>query len=983
MSRLNEKLLDILYLIAEIRSKEGEPFKSRAFKNAHDNLIQYNKDIYNETDLKGISGFGASILTICNEFINTGKVQLIDDFKNSPIQIFADIYGVGPKMSAKLVEMGITNLVQLKENATKVLNDKQQLGLKYYDDIKQRIPRNIIQQYEKEFRNLLPKGNIFMEIVGSYRRCEINSGDIDVIFTYKPMINSDTTTQSNDSMVFMTARSLFNQFIGKMVINGIIKENHILASGESKCLVLAKLESDKYYRRIDFLCAPSNEYAASILYFTGSKYFNTFMRQWAIDLGYTLNEHGICHLVNGVKGALVDEVFDTEEDIFHFLGLVYKAPCERHNGHDVIPISKLVNQMRTNIPSPLTKEECIILIKAAKYAYYNKGNAIMTDAEFDMLENKLGMGMSVGIAAIKNKAQLPYFAPSLDKIKPDTDALQKWMNKFKGPYVISCKLDGCSIILYNANTNTNTNTNTEKTGMRMYSRGNGAVGQDISYLLPYLKGIHSLPLNGSCIRGELIMKKTTFESKYSQKYANIRNMIAGTLDRLDISPELLNDIDFVPYEVIHPIMKPSEQYNYLEQLGWNPVWYNKVSNLTNNDLSMLLVSMRNNYEYEIDGIVVVNDSVYNRPKTADKNPDNAFAFKMVLDDQQAEVIVSGVSWSPSKDGYLKPVVQYEPVIIKGAKCTNTTGFNAKFIAEHKIGIGAIVRIVRSGDVIPYLMEVIRPAVVSSMPDVGQFGTYHWNETGMDLVLDSLMENNDVICKNILHFFKKLEVKDLAEGNIVRLIEAGQNSVAKILAMSKTDWLKVRGFKDKMADKLYSGVYDAIQTASLVDLMSASNLFGRGFSDKKIGAIMLSYPQIFDDINNGVNNDHLLQNLMNVPGIGEKSAELFIEGIGSFFEFLKESNLENKLGGVQVDDGVQVNAHNIYKNKNIVFSGFRDKELKKLCEDNGLAVSDDINKNTIILVIKNEDSMTNTSKVEKAIKNNISILTVKMFHMQYF
>ena len=67
-----------------------------------------------------------------------------------------------------------------------------------------------------------------------------------------------------------------------------------------------------------------------------------------------------------------------------------------------------------------------------------------------------------------------------------------------------------------------------------------------------------------------------------------------------------------------------------------------------------MVDWRESGEYEYDGIVVSNDKIYSR---VEKNPDHAFAFKMVLSDQMAEAKVIDVLWSPSKDGLLKPVIQ--------------------------------------------------------------------------------------------------------------------------------------------------------------------------------------------------------------------------------------------------------------------------------------------------------------------------------------
>ena len=92
----------------------------------------------------------------------------------------------------------------------------------------------------------------------------------------------------------------------------------------------------------------------------------------------------------------------------------------------------------------------------------------------------------------------------------------------------------------------------------------------------------------------------------------------------------------------------------------------------------------------------MNDKVYPRKRG---NPDRD-AFKMVLGDQVAEAKVVNVIWTASKDGYLKPRVQIEPVVLGGAKIEYATGFNAKFIVDKKIGVGSVISLVGSGDVIP-------------------------------------------------------------------------------------------------------------------------------------------------------------------------------------------------------------------------------------------------------------------------------------------
>ena len=101
------------------------------------------------------------------------------------------------------------------------------------------------------------------------------------------------------------------------------------------------------------------------------------------------------------------------------------------------------------------------------------------------------------------------FMGSMDKIKPDTKALPNWQQKYDGPYVLSVKLDGVSGLY-----------TTMEDIPKLYTRGNGKVGQDVSHLIPFLK----LPKErGIVIRGEFIMKRSVYDEKYKSSSANSRN----------------------------------------------------------------------------------------------------------------------------------------------------------------------------------------------------------------------------------------------------------------------------------------------------------------------------------------------------------------------------------------------------------------------------------------------------------------------------
>ena len=583
----------------------------------------------------------------------------------------------------------------------------------------------------------------------------------------------------------------------------------------------------------------------------------------------------------------------------------------------------------------------------------------MTDNEYDIvkefIESKYPSNTvvnEIGASVQRNKVTLPYPMGSMDKIKPDTGALKSWTVKFHGPYVLSCKLDGVSGLY-----------TTEGSSPKLYTRGDGKVGQDISHLIPHLR----LPkTKGIVIRGEFIIPKAVFNSKYKTKFANPRNMVAGIVNHKTIN-ESVNDLHFVAYEVMIPIKKPSEQMEFLSTLDVEVVLWKTESALTNELLSQTLVEWRENYPYEIDGVIVANDAKYERKAG---NPDHAFAFKMVLSDQIAEAKVVDVIWTPSKDGYLKPRVQIEPINLGGVRIEYATGFNGAFINDNKVGIGAVIELIRSGDVIPHIRKVNIPAQQAKMPSV----PFKWNDTHVDVMLEDLGSDETVKEKNITGFFRGIGVEGLSSGNVSRIIQAGYDSVPQILKMSVNDLLEVEGFKDKTANKLYNGIREKIDAASLVTIMSASNMFGRGFSEKKLELIMESYPNVLLSKDS---DSQKITKISAIKGMAVKTAEAFVERIHDFIQFVKEAGLVKKLAPTEkkiVDE-----SHPLF-GKSIVMTGFRDAEIQDALKNVGAKLGSSVSSKTFIVLVKDKDE--DTGKAEEARKLGVPLMTPEEFKKKY-
>ena len=1015
----NKEFADLLDKLAGIMIKHGEPFRAKAYQKALDTIISYPGTITSLKQLEGLPGIGPAILDKLKEYVETGTLRILELEKTNPINILTDVYGIGPKKAEDLVKSGIKTIAELRLRQDELLNSVQKIGLEFYEDILARIPRSEIEEYKTLFSKVFNKGtgkgpdkdntSVF-EIVGSYRRGALDSGDIDIIITGQTGL-------------------VYKAFIDDLIKNKIIL--HVLSRGPSKTLVIAKLPNG-LARRIDFLYAPLDEFAFALLYFTGSKAFNTVMRQNALDQGYTFNEHSIHHLTaDKKKGEKVLQEFLTEQSIFDFLKLPFKSPVERQTApymdvsmdlpasgkplltekapatanttrkkkiiskigkkadivFDIIEDISATIEPSVTVPNlidlflkkgisvleTLQQKDLESMVLYASKQYYNH-SPILTDNQFDIIKNFIDakfpanqVTKEIGAEVERNKVVLPYEMASMDKIKPDTNALAIWCQKYTGPYVLSCKLDGVSG-LYCFNQGTNGSANSKK----LFTRGNGTVGQDVSHLIPYLKLPSDLTFSGSglAIRGEFIMSKPTFLTKYANKFANIRNMVAGIINSKTVADAVL-DLEFVAYELIEPVMKPSDQLAFLKYLGIKCVLSNFVPSTLNNELlSSMLIDWRSNYAYEIDGIIVTNDALVPRVKG---NPEHAFAFKMVLSDQIAEAIVTDVIWTPSKDGYLKPRVQIEPLYLGGVKIEYATGFNGAFIRDNKVGVGATIELIRSGDVIPHIKSIIVPSLEAKMPDV----PYKWNDTKVDIMLTNAAEDPTVKEKNITCFFKGIEVDGLGSGNVLRIIEAGYDTVPKIIKMLEADFLKVDGFKGKMASKVYTGIQLRLKDASLTTLMAASNIFGRGFSDKRLELILGELPDILVSVKTA---SQKIAAIVAIKGMAETTATLFVSKIAEFNAFLTECGLEDKLilkTAVIAIEGLKTSP--LYK-KTVVLTGTRDKAVLDILKAAGAIQGSSVSKNTFLVVAKSADE--DTGKAEDARKLGVQILSVEQFLNKY-
>jgi len=606
----------------------------------------------------------------------------------------------------------------------------------------------------------------------------------------------------------------------------------------------------------------------------------------------------------------------------------------------------LIEKAKKDVHS-LTIKELEKLIPYLSKKYYNQ-TPLVEDEFFDTLvdelkrknrDSKILKNIGAPVREDVVKVKLPIWLGSLDKVKPDSRDLSLWLERYQDKISISDKLDGISALIQYT-----------KNNILMYTRGDGFVGQDISYLIPHL----SLPILDKeiFIRGELIMKKSIFESKYAKIYPKARSVVAGIVNSKKPDLNILQDIDFVAYELFDPKINfiASEQFKIMKHLSFKTVYNELVSETNQELLTEKLKERKNKGIYEVDGLVLISNIIYKRNQ--DGNPKYAVAFK--INEAGIATTVIEVIWKASKHGILIPRLKFESIILDGDKVQYCTAFHANFIEKYDVGPGSKIRVVKSGDVIPYVTKIIS-GTSASFPNL----KYHWNENHVDIILDE--DNENVVIMQLINFFKIMNIIGVSEGTVKKLVQTGFDNIKLIYQATAKNFLQLPHFQDKSAQKLYDNIHSVLdKNISLAKLMTASLIFGNGFGEKRFSIIIDAYPKILRK------EKITISEVEDLEGFSNIMATKFIENYDNFWLWLeKYPFLKYEKETIKV-----ITKSGEYKDQYVVFSGFRSTELEEEIKSQGGVVQNTVNSKTTLVLTK--DINKSSSKLKKAKDLNISI-----------
>lgn len=610
------------------------------------------------------------------------------------------------------------------------------------------------------------------------------------------------------------------------------------------------------------------------------------------------------------------------------------------------------------------------VLQLADDLYFNEEGSelILEDGQYDALKQyaqRLAPTdvyfTGVGSAVRGGKVKLPYAMGSLDQVYQGDYV--KWVadNKLENETVIdSDKLDGASnMMLYTA----------EGKLQIAYSRGDGERGADITRHFTNIPSVPKQIDNGGepiTVRAETIISPARFnqllqlpKGTLRREYKNPRNAASGMMNASELNAAVYPFIDVIAYEIVGSKLSKLEQLQKLEQLGFNVVPYrvHVAGKMNDNEWTKILNDRRQNSDYELDGVVIEVVDPATRVRLANPgslNPGYARKFKVADASNLAIATVAEVEWNISKDGYFKPRVKIEPINLVGVTITYATGFNAKFINENKIGPGAKVKITRSGDVIPFILEVVQPAAEAQMPDED----YTWTDTKVDAVVADVLNNATVKFERLNDFFASIDVPHLGEGNLRQMFDMGFETPESIISLTLEDLQSLVNSRP-IGKKIFDNMRAKFTNIPLYVLMGSHSAFGRGVGVRKMKKL---YEAFAGDMSKCASVVEIIQ----VEGFEHKTASKIANGYATFQEFVAKINKYVTFAAYEAPKTGSLSG------KSIVVTGFRDKAFEATIVNAGGKVGSTVSKTTHCVVA--QDPLSVSSKLTKAHELGIPVMS---------
>ena len=598
----------------------------------------------------------------------------------------------------------------------------------------------------------------------------------------------------------------------------------------------------------------------------------------------------------------------------------------------------------------LSDDQLIEFLTVAN-AFYRAGRQIISDADYDFTflaelrarhpKHPYLQAVEPETAFAGKTVELPIRMLSTEKAYSKKD-IEKWVARVEKAakelnkdftqilFKVTPKLDGFAAY---------------DDGKRLYTRGDGRRGTDISRVLERGLSVADSGKRGLGA-GEIVVNRHYFDEVLAPYFDNPRNFQASVIKEKDLEEHADQAIKdkaavFYPFNIL-----PS----------WQGTWQK-----LNEEFDNIVKKMWTSTDFDVDGLVieVLDSDLKELMGSTIHHHRWQIAYK--INAESAEVRILKVTPNTSRSGRVNPVAEVEPTRLSGAMIQRATAHHYKMVLEKGIGPGALIELTRSGEVIPKIERVIEQA----QPEIPK----HCPSCQSELVWDGdyLFCTNRLECpaqieNSMEHFFKMLGNVDLfGSSTIKKLYENRVRAVEDIYRLKVTDF-KSMGFGPKQSENLVAQLNrsrrERIEDWRFLAAFGVIRL-GRGNCEK-----LLSHYQL-EDIFKISKED-----IAKIEGFAEKTADAVVEGLR---RIKRHFNNIYKLGfnlerTTRKDDVVRDQKESPLSGMTIVFTGEMKhgtrEEMEKEAKNMGARIGTSVTGNTSLLVTGDRAGATKTKDAEE-------------------
>ena len=481
------------------------------------------------------------------------------------------------------------------------------------------------------------------------------------------------------------------------------------------------------------------------------------------------------------------------------------------------------------------------------------------------------------------------------------------------------------------------------------------------------------------------------ETSGEKTYSNPRNLVAGIL-RSSNAQDLQEFIRFAPLRTDAVLTRypRTDDWSFIQDylvdcddLLTIPKMNYQVLTGTNEEIlvelqiyyNKLINGEREKRPYMIDGLVLEYLSTTKRTELGRVNDTNKFDIALKFPNMTSSSTITGIEFYQGKTGRITPVATFEPVYFNGAKCDHVSLSNYDRFRKLALAVGSKVIIEYHGDVLSYL---IRDESQPDSPDMKPIDFIQTcpscqsplsvNSTGTFVICENPVCPANVVGR-LVNWTEKMGLKGINSATLEKLADSGLvKTIPDLYTLNLAKAKQAGVFRDKGAE-VYKKAIDMKRSAYDYEVLGSLMFTSLGRGKMKEICKVYSYDELLS-----FSDEQLYTNIANLPGMGELSAKYFVSGRKDNLAILKV--LPKFLTITPYKDSIKV-ADEPMK---IVFTGFRDKDLKERLELDGHKVTGKTSSKTDVVIAADPSGTSSSIKLAK--ENGIPVLTLSEFKSTY-